>query len=482
MTLDLRPYQSDIIDQTRNALRSHHSVLIQAPTGSGKTALAAHMIARAAERGRRAWFVCHRDFLLTQTAAAFDMAGVKYGYISANREFNPYHHVQIASIDTLRRRFGRLLPPDLIVWDECHHLAARSWSAVAKWAGISRHVGLSATPARLDGRGLGAFFGSMVRGPSVAWLIERGFLSAYRAFAPGRPDLSGIPKRAGDYATTELAEVMDTAQIAGNIVGQYRSRALGKKAIYYAVSIEHSRHIAEAFCRSGIAAEHLDGNSSLVERADAARRLASGEVAVLTNVELFGEGFDLSALAGEATIECVGLCRPTQSLALHLQQVGRALRPKDEPAIILDHAGNLMRHGLPDDEREWSLDGIRRATKDRDVGPPVRMCDACYGVFSATTRICPYCGVQAALTPREVEEIQADLVEADRELLKAARQREVQRARTLEDLIAIGKARGYRDGWAYHRWAGRTARQARQAIQTPSDLRSSLYASLRVSD
>lgn len=484
MSIALRPYQEEIIERVRAEFRVHRSVGVTAPTGAGKTAIAAYMIAKAAERGRRAWMVVHRDFLITQTAAAFDLAGVPYGYIAANREFNPYHGIQIASIDTLRRRLDRLAPPDLIVWDECHHIAARSWGTVAKWASLSRHVGLSATFARLDGRGLGAFFGSLVRGPSVAWLSERGFLSRYRAFAPGGvPDLSSVTRRAGDYAAGELAAVMDTGHIAGNIVGQYKARANGKRAIYYAVSVDHSRHLVYGFQAAGVAGTHLDSQSTDSERIRAARDFADGSIRVICNVDLLGEGFDLSASAGrDASVEAVGLCRPTQSLTLHLQQCGRALRPKPEPAIILDHAGNLMRHGLPDDEREWSLDAKPARAKDRDDGAPVRMCERCYGVFGAATRICPYCGAVAPLTPREVEEIQADLVEADRELLKAARQREVQRAKTLEELIALGIARGYNNpaGWAKHKLdAKKTARQRyRSGATRPSpDLRETSAAS-----
>lgn len=474
----LRDYQADLINRTRAALQRHRSVIVCAPTGSGKTALASYMIARAAERQKTAWFVCHRDFLLTQTAAAFDQVGVSYGFIAAGREFNPYQRVQIAAIDTLRRRLDRLTPPDFIVLDEAHHVAARTWSSVVDWAGKQcRIVGLSATPARLDGRGLDNHFGEIVNGPSVRWLMDAGYLSRYRCYAPSTPDLRGVKSRAGDYASGELAGVMDTGEIAGNIVGQYKSRAMGKRAIYYAVSIEHSTHVASAFTAAGIGACHVDGSSTPEERMVAASSLACGDIQVICNVELMGEGFDLSAQSGvDVPIECVGLCRPTQSLTLHLQQIGRALRPKSEPAIILDHAGNCMRHGLPDDEREWSLTGIDRKSRKADNGPPIRICEICYGCFGASTRICPYCQHQNGLTPREVEEIQADLVEADRELIRAAKQREVQRAQTLEDLIKIGAARGYKSGWAHHRWAARQARG--QAIRPSRDLRADLLRSL----
>ncbi len=484
--LVLRDYQNEIVDRTRDELKRHRSVLIQSATGSGKTALAAYMIARAAEKGRRAWLMTHRDFLVTQTSAALDLAEVPHGFICAGREFNPYQRVAVCGIDTVRRRLNRLTPPDLIIWDEAHHTGAKTWGSVYAWAGDKcRHVGLSATPARLDGRGLDRHFGALVNGPSVGWLIARDYLSRYRAFAPSAPDLSSVTRRAGDYAADQLAGVMDTGQIAGNIVGQYKARAHGLRAIYYAVSIDHSRHLVGAFRAASIPATHLDGGSTAAERAGGARAIADGSIRVICNVDLFGEGFDLSASAGrDVSVEAVGLCRPTQSLTLHLQQIGRALRPKHEPAIILDHAGNLMRHGLPDDAREWSLAGLSRRQRDADNGPAVRMCDACFGVFGAGTRVCPYCGAVLGLTPREVEEIAADLVEADRELIRASRKREEQRAKTLTDLIALGYARGYAkpEGWARHVIERRGAWRARQDRETPSGHDGRSTAQMRASD
>ncbi len=451
--ITLRPYQSDIIEAARDRLKTARTVLIQAPTGSGKTALATHMIGTAARRGKTAWFICHRDFLLHQTATAFEAVGVPHGFIAARREFNPYRSVQIAGIDTLRHRLAKLEPPDLIVWDEAHHIAASSWGTVYAWARRSRHIGLSATPARLDGRGLDAYFDDLVTGPSVAWLIEAGYLSRYRAFAPTSPDVSRVHSRAGDYARGELASVMDTDTIAGDIVGHYRRIANGKRAIYFAVSVEHSQHMAASFNAAGVAARHLDAGASTVERMDAAARLGSGALSVITNVDLCGEGYDLSAQAGfDVPIEAVGLCRPTQSLALHLQQVGRALRPKTEPAIILDHAGNIMRHGLPDDDREWSLAGIDKKARGKDYVPPVRLCGHCFACYSAAIRICPQCGTIAEVDARIVDEVAIDLEEVDAERLRRTRKMEQARAGSFPALVELGRERGYRNpvGWARH--------------------------------
>lgn len=454
--IELRPYQQDMIDGARAALSRHSSALVVSPTGSGKTVLAAFMMGTARERGKTSWMIAHRDFLLDQTAATFDSVGIPYGFITAGRPFNPHHQVQIVSIGTASRRLDRLTPPDVIIWDEAHHIAAASYRAIYKWAERSRHIGLSATPVRLDGKGLDEFFAELVSGPSVSRLMADGYLSQYRAFAPSAPNLTGVHTIAGDYNRGELGGVMDDGQIIGDMVRHYRERADGKRAVYFAVGVEHSKHIAFCFQSAGIAATHLDGNNSPAERRLAARQLASGEIRVITNADLMAEGLDLAAQAGtDCSIECVGLARPTKSLALHLQQIGRSLRPKAEPAIILDHAGNLIRHGLPDDARQWSLSGIDKRKSTSSAGPAVTQCKSCYGVHRAGLMACPYCGVGRVLQSREVEEVDGKLVEIDR---AAAREREELRkhreraeqvaAKTTAELVQLGRRRGMKNpGW-----------------------------------
>jgi superfamily II DNA or RNA helicase len=247
VVIQLRPYQSDIIERTRDALRRVRSVLIHSPTGSGKTALAAFMLGSARQRGRRSWFIAHRDFLLEQTAATFDKVGIPYSFVAAGRWHDPSELVQICSIGTLQRRLGRLALPDVIVWDECHHIASASYTRVYEWATGARHVGLTATPARLDGKGLRKYFNEIVPGPSVSTLIRDGFLSPYRAFAPTAPSMAGVHTIAGDYNRGELADVMDTDQIVGDLVRHYRERANGMRAVYYCVSIRHSEQVASMF-------------------------------------------------------------------------------------------------------------------------------------------------------------------------------------------------------------------------------------------
>jgi DNA repair protein RadD len=469
----LRDYQEEMIVETRALLRKHRCVLMQLPTGGGKTAMASFMTGSARAKGLRAWFLCHRDFLLQQTSLTYDEFNIPHGFIAAGHPFNTDNRIQIASVQTLARRLGKLTPPDLIIWDECHHIAAASWEAIFRWAPRTKHVGLTATPIRLDGRGLDAHFEAMVHGPSVAYLIEQGYLSDYRAFAPSKPDLTKVKTVAGDYNKGQLGDALDRSQIIGNMVHHYQDKAAGLRGIYFCVSVEHSQHVAASFNAAGIRALHLDASSSFIERINAARAFARGELQLLTNVDLFGEGYDLAAQAGmKVTIDCVGLARPTQSLGLHLQQIGRVQRPKDYKAVILDHAGNIAKHGLPDEDREWTLQGTPKR-KGGDGGPPVRECKMCFAAYPASKLACPECGHVPEIEARGVEEVAGDLKEIEAAKLRLSRNKEEWGAQSIEDMIAIAKRRGYRNpqAWAAMTWTRKErARKNRVKAQAQAHL------------
>jgi DNA repair protein RadD len=467
----LRPYQEDMIAGARALLRQHQAVLIQAPTGAGKTALAAFMAGSAVSKGLRVWFICHRDFLVDQTSKTFTKVGIDHAFIAAGWTFQPHKRVQICSIDTVKNRLDRLTPPDLVIWDEGHHTAAAGWRKVRDWADKAKHVGLSATPCRLDGKGLDDLFNAMVPGPAVSWLIENKFLSDYRAYAPSTPDLSGVHTRAGDYAAGELDAAMNKAAMIGEYPRHYLTYARGMRAVYFATSVATSERIAAMFRDAGVHAQHIDGTTPTAERKAYARRFALGEIQVLTNAALFGEGYDLAAQAGiDVSIDCVGLCRPTQSLALHLQQIGRGLRLSEgkRHAVILDHAGNIMKHGLPDDDREWSLEGQKKGKKGaQDIAVPLRQCPKCFACHRPAPK-CPDCGYSYPIEVKQtIEEVEGELLEIDKEALRATRKAEEAKARTLDELIALGQARGYKNpvAWAGHRATARhAARNQRRAM------------------
>lgn len=474
--MQIRPYQDAIIRETRVKLRAIRErlkakgetrgprLLIQLPTGGGKTVIASFIMQGLVANGSiPARFLCHRDFLVDQTSKTYAKLGLEHSFMAAGKWYNPYTPVHVGMVQTVKARLAKYGVPKWVMWDEAHHIGAASWAAIMEeWSGAT-HIGFTATPIRLDGKGLDAWFDDIVLGPSVRWLMDSGYLCDYRAWAPSAPDLTGLHTRMGDYVASEVDDVMDKAVVIGDMVRDYRQYAFGKRAVYFCASVKHSQHVAASFNANGIAAMHLDGKHNSFERQSAAKQFAAGDLMVLTNVDLFGEGYDLAAQAGrDVTIEAVGLARPTQSLGLFMQQVGRALRPKSEKAIILDHAGNIAKHGLPDDDRDWTLRGVQKSPGNAST---VRQCEACFAMIKATLRTCPECGAtKKAAEPmgaREVNTKDGDLHEIDKDMQRKAKKLEEWQCGSIQELIDLGKQRGYKDpiGWSAHMWTAREQRK-----------------------
>lgn len=443
--ITLHDYQQDMIERTRVELRTHRSVLLQAPTGAGKTILAAHMCGTAARKGRRALFIVHRRELLIQTAKTFGKVGIPHGLIAAGITGDRRAPVQIALVNTLANRLDMFGSFDLVIPDEAHHVAATTWSKVIDHYAGAKVVGLSATPERLDGTGLGKWFQRMVRGPAVSWLIEHGYLSPYRLYAPSTPDLTGVQSRAGDYAREALSAAMEKPTLIGDAVEHYTRLARGKRAMVFCVSIKHSLAVVAKFQAAGYRAAHIDGETAPEERDRLIAAFVAGSIEVLSSVDLVSEGFDLPA------IEVAILLRPTKSVSLYIQQVGRAIRiaPGKSEALILDHAGNALKHGLPDDDRDWSLEGRKKrkrgpAEPGDDENPvQVRHCPQCFHVHAPAPE-CPRCDHVYPVMGRTVKELAGELKEMQRAEAKQKRI-EVGRAKSLEELITIGRMRGYKN-------------------------------------
>lgn len=446
--LELRPYQADLISRTRRALKHHRRVLMQLPTGGGKTVISATMMGNAAGRGMRSWFVVHRRELVDQTSRTLERVGVPHGFIAAG--FPPRYRelVTLCSVQTLRTRAADIIArygaPDLVVWDESHHCAAGTWGAVAALVPDAFHVGLTATPERLDGKGLDGMFRALVPGPSVRWLIEQGYLSKYRVWTHTPPDLSGVRTRGADYDARDLTAVMGDRFLLGDCVQHYLDICPGKQGVAFCVSVEHALATRDAFRAAGVVAEEIDGGADGRTRREVIKAFRDGRIQVLTSVDLLGEGFDLPELTAAI------LLRPTKSLGLHLQQVGRALRPAPgkEYAVILDHAGNIAEHGLPDEEREWALEG--RKKRARKGSAPVKTCGTCFGTVPAAATECPYCGSGFEGMPREVEQVDGQLIEIDPAVFRRQARQEVGQAKTREELERIAAQRGYKKAWVDH--------------------------------
>ena len=451
----LRPYQHKIIEETRALMRQGvKSILITSPTASGKTVLVAHMLKTAESRGLASFFIVHRRELVKQSTITFSAVGVRHGICAANFQEDKRPLVQIASIQTLARRFHKYRKPSLIIWDEAHHCAANTWKKIHAAFPEAFHIGLTATPTRLDGQGLKPYFSRMVNGPSVEWLIENKYLSPYKLYAPVSINLNGLHTSMGDWVKSELSERVDKPTITGDAIKQYLKHAEGKRAVVFAVSIEHSKHIVEQFNASGIPAAHIDGEAGIFERDWEIEKFRSGKIKILSNVDLCGEGFDLPAL--EAAI----LLRPTQSLGLFLQQCGRTLRtfPGKPHAIILDHVGACERHGLPDDPREWTLEG-RDKKQDNGVGIHVKICSRCYAAQRPGSKECKFCGHTFEIQSREVQQKDGELSEVD--VLQLRRQRMISQGKcqSFDELVAEGKRRGYKRPFFWAKYV----MQARQA-------------------
>lgn len=448
--IQLRPYQQCAIDEARDAYRQgHRAVLFQLPTGGGKTMTASAIVHGAAEKSKGTWWLTHRRELAEQASQTFHGLGIPHGTVQAGYVSDRHALVQVASIQTIIRRLNDLQEPDLLVFDEAHHIGAASWETIFNAFPSARILGLTATPWRLDGQGLGRWFSHMVQGPTVSELIEAGSLSPYRLFAPAVPDLSDVQTSAGDYQRGALAKAMDKPTIVGDAIAHYRRLCSGQRAVVFAAGIDNSKHIVAEFQLAGIAAEHVDGSMTNEARDAAVDRFKRGETVILSNSDLFGEGFDVPA------IEAAILLRPTKSLGLYLQQVGRALRPapgKTE-AIILDHAGNSLKHGLPDDEREWSLDDREKRARSAPSEFPVRQCSECFFVYRPRPS-CPQCGHAPPIKARGLEVVGGTLEEVKRAKDEAKRERwqEERACKSLADWEALAAARGYKRGWALIRY------------------------------
>lgn len=458
MPFQLRQYQNDIIDETRVHFKNGvRSVALQLATGGGKTSLAAQMLNTSASKGFNSWFIVHRRELVKQTIIAFSDTGInKFGVIAAGFPQAKGFPIQICSIQTLMHRHTNLKPPKFIVWDEFHHLGAKTWAKIYSCYPKAYHIGLSATPRRLDGSPLNKFFDVMVQGPTMNWLIENEYLVPYKIYAPSSINVVGVHTQMGDFQKKELAQVADKPSITGDAIKHYIKYASGKRAVVFCVSIEHSKHVVSQFNQAGIVAEHVDGETPIEQRDHAIRRFKNGEIKVLSNVELFGEGFNLPSL------EAVIMLRPTMSVGNYLQQCGRALRPSPgkSHAIILDHAGNCERHGLPDEEREWSLDGRENRRNDSN-GISVKICPKCFAAQYSGVPSCKYCGFVFAVESRQVDQKDGDLIEVDQAVIRRNRLIAQGRCKTKEELVAEGYRRGYKKP---HAWADFVfkARQAKK--------------------
>jgi superfamily II DNA or RNA helicase len=433
-SFELRDYQADLLDRLQDLWSTGTKrVLLQLATGGGKTICLATVIERALARGQNCLVVVHREELLTQTLAKVAaITGQAAGIIKAGHRPDHNSPVQVASVATLVNRLDQYPAFDVLILDECHHSSSQTWRKVIDHFSNSLLLGVSATPIRMDGSGFRDIFDVLISGVTMAELIAHGHLSQFRYYAPANGlNLNGLRTRAGEYTRESIEAANSAIEVAGDCLKAYQDYLWGKQTLIFAVSVAHSREIAASFSANGVPAAHLDGRDDPQLRATTMNAFRRGEIRVLTNCALFTEGLDVPG------IEAVILARPTKSLGLWLQMVGRALRPSPgkDHAIIIDLGENWTRFGLPADDREWSLNGVAKRSRgklEKDENGEV---------------------IEVVEVP---EELTVDLQASNLELMEViptkpepalSAEELTQWEQRLDQLVATMKERNYKPGW-----------------------------------
>jgi superfamily II DNA or RNA helicase len=456
--MELRDYQNDVVQRMRESFaRGNRRIVLQAPTGAGKTVIASNMIESAADKGKRVLFLAHRRELVHQCADKLLAFGVEHGVIMAGEFLQYDYEVQVASIDTLRARAldsDRIPLPkaDLIFIDEAHRSLAPTYLRIMNEYPNAAIIGMTATPCRTDNRGLGDVYEDIVRCPSVAELTKQGHLVPCKYFAPSVPDLTGIKVTAGDYNAAQLEKAMDQRKLVGDVITHWLELAEGRPTVVFASGVKHSLHLRDEFVRAGVSAVHIDGEMSREDRDKAIKGIREGRYKVVTNCMVLTEGFD------EPALSCCVMARPTKSLSLFLQMAGRTLRPASgkEDTLLIDHSGNVYAHGLVKADRDWPLVTSKVLPKDHKHKIEARVartitCTNCSHVYEGQL-VCPHCGHKPEMKGRYVETKHGHLTRlTERKMPVKARQfSDADKHYWYGMFRGYAKERGYADGWAGH--------------------------------
>lgn len=491
MRLRLRPYQDDGLNDIRGSLgKGNKAPLYVLPTGGGKTVCYSAIGEGAAARGNRVLILEHRKELIRQASVALGRLGVRHQIVAPPDKIADIRRVHVAklgqpfidrdaiiavaSVQTLARRMDWLqeFNPALLVIDEAHHAVAGTWARIIAALPRAKLLGVTATPCRTDGQGLGDVFDDLLEGPSIAELIADGYLVSPKLYAPPLPrdaqeELKKARRKGGDIDAGEQSAILDKPTITGCAVEHYTKVAAGKPAIVFCASIRHATHVCDAFCAAGYRFKVITGDMEDDERDAGINGLAEGTVQGIVTVDIAGEGVDIPV--AEVGI----MLRATESESLYIQQGGRVLRPVyadgydlDTPegrlaaiaaspkpfAIILDHVGNsgrteggrfIVKHGLLTADRAWSLKGRKKrkgASRDDEPLLKIIQCPSCYTAHEPRPT-CPSCGHVYQAQAHQPRQVAGELVEikpSEAELARQAERLAQGKARSVEQLVATG--------------------------------------------
>lgn len=433
--MELRPYQIQAMNDIRRCYsQGYKSPVLVANCGWGKSCTAAEIAKLSCAKGNRVLVIAHRIELIEQLQSTFEWWGV------------PSDMCDIMMVQSATKKLDKLPDYDFIICDEAHHGVCGTYQRIFKHYPHACRLLLTATPKRTNGQGLADIADCMVQSVSVRWLIDHQYLAPFEYYAPAELiNAEQLRTVKGDYDNKQAAAMLDKPKIYGSVLENYRKYADGKQAIVFASSVEHSKRVADIFAQAGYTTAHIDGKTPKNERKQIMDDYRSGKLQILCNYEIISEGVSVDGC------ECCILLRPTKSLILFLQSSQRCMRyAPGKIATILDLVGNFERHGLPDDDRDWTLEAVKKPTREKQKNTVIaRTCGKCFRTYAGSGHICPYCGADNGKTRQEIEaDERAELERVTAENRKQKRM-EVGRARTREDLECIAKERGYSRGWVY---------------------------------
>lgn len=450
----LRDYQLELVQKIVQSMKSgHHSIMVQSPAGSGKTIVMSDVARRTTLNHKRVMFVVHRKEIVNQVIKTFDEQCVDLDLCD------------IGMVQTFSRRLDKLKAPDVILVDEAHHALAKSYTKILHAYPEATKLLFTATPVRLSGQGFETIVDDLIVGKPIKWLIDHHNLAPFEYYAPADIDLSKLKtKSTGDFDNDSVDEALKP-QIFGNAVRTYNKVAKGTQAIAYTHNVAAAKSLADEFNRQGIPANYVHGGTPAQVRDDIVDQFKAGKIKMIANAELFTEGLDLPA------VETVIMLRPTQSLSLYIQFSMRSMRYlPNKTAKIIDHVGNVMRFGLPDMDRRWSIEGKSKAQMKREkvqlkASETIQTCATCFGTFYKDQLIdgnCPYCGAQYIAQKveytvdekRELKRIDKEIQKSREEQIKRKTEARVadkrpEELKSLVELQAFARIRDYKPGWAY---------------------------------